>query len=194
MDLNRSFDLSYRIFYMTEFENHEPETKMWIYMTDLPADYTESDLQVIFNRLGNDQLIIKEVRFVPCFRNPYQAKSAYILFYSWFTCSKDVSAIESCFLNRTYYTYHHQENRSWFEYFSGKDPIEKIYKIYYSKKGLSYKICARKWNLIKTHFQKIEKNENIMGELLAKINCLEERLFRLERRIGFSEEEDYVDL
>jgi hypothetical protein len=60
--------------------------------------------------------------------------------------------------------------------------------------GLSYKICARKWNLIKTHFQKIEKNENIMGELLAKINCLEERVFRLERRIGFSEEEDYVDL
>lgn len=152
---------------MTDFENHEPETEMWIYMTDIPMDYEEVNLQKIFNILGNDELIIKEVRFVPCFQNPYQLKCAYILFYNWFTCSKEISNIEAYFLNRTYYTYRHEEKRTWFELF--QLPRINYYKIYYSKKGLSRKKCAKKWDLIKTHFYKME-------ELEKRIILLEKRL------------------
>jgi len=181
---------------MTYFENHEPETEMWIYITNLPADYTESDLQAIFDKIGNYELVIKEVRFVPCFHNPYNTKCAYILFYSWFTCSRQVSDIEAHFLNRTFYTYE-TKSRTWVGFLNRESPVIRSHRIYYSKKGLSRKTCAKKWDLIKTHFLKTKNNQNIIGELLSKINRLEERIVRLEDACNMNvsdKEEGYVDL
>jgi len=50
------------------------------------------------------------------------------------------------------------------------------HRIYFSKKGLSRKKCAKKWDLIKTHFYKMEELEKRVILLEKRLNCYIENI------------------